>query len=144
MKVCPWCSQEITIEYDTYHLGGECIGNTYNQHPHPFSREWCDPDWRETWLNGMSDDELEECSPERLRSILPQYVLCFTLNQDPMHLYGEHALAWKNLCREWKKVEKQQHQTNQEPTMSYLEYQRYMEGIELIKEALSKRKSVNG
>jgi hypothetical protein len=45
-----------------------------HQSPHPESEQWNDPDWRAEWLDGLTDDELNEMSPRQKGTRLKAYV----------------------------------------------------------------------
>lgn len=57
----------------------------------PSKREpvWSDPEWRKTWLLGMTDQELENMSPREKGAILPAYTW-----DSGYETYGERALYY--------------------------------------------------
>jgi hypothetical protein len=101
-------------------MGGECIGNSYNQTPHPFSREWCDPEWRSKWLIDLDDDQLESLSDGQLRDILPAFELV------GLHrVFGQHAVAVRQMIESiinFKMVN----------TMTFNDFKNYKQGLDLL------------
>jgi len=43
------------------------------QYPHPESEQWNDPDWRAEWLDGLTDDELNQMTPREKGQRLKAY-----------------------------------------------------------------------
>ena len=118
---CPWCSKEISDQFDTFHMSGECVGNRYDQTPHPFSREWCDPLWRNKWLNGMDDEQIESYTHEQLKVILPAF------EKAGHHLvFGQYAVALREIVESITLYRMVQ-------VMTYKQFSIYKRGLDLLK-----------
>lgn len=135
MTKCPWCFIEVTEPVGStpyiFHISGECVGNKYRQLPHPFGKEWNNWQWREDWLNGMSDDELDLLDDEQKKEVLPAYVYICSVNSIPYELYGEQAVLYLNLAEAFEKVNKD--------IPNYDEFQLYLSGRDMfIKKLKSK------
>jgi len=57
------------------------------QFPSKLDPVWSDPEWRKTWLLGMTDEELANMSPREKGATLPAYAW-----DSGYETYGERAL----------------------------------------------------
>jgi len=53
------------------HCQSRCLTTLANTHPE--SEQWNDPDWRAEWLDGLTDDELNEMTPREKGQRLKAY-----------------------------------------------------------------------
>lgn len=60
------------------------------QTPHPLDPEWSDPDWRERWLNGLTDEQLASMSAADKGQTLPAYIW-----NNGYEIYGIKAIDYQ-------------------------------------------------
>ena len=51
----------------------EPLPDDSHQYPHPESEQWNDPDWRAEWLDGLTDEELNQMTPREKGQRLKAY-----------------------------------------------------------------------
>lgn len=131
---CPWCWKEMFF-VSRHHMSGECVGNVYNQLPHPFGDEWCDPEWRHEWLDDMDDEEIDSLSDEELREKNITFEVVNTTNE-PFRIFGEYAISVREIISSMNDSSRRRIPV-QPDGLSYRWFRYYLEGLKKLEGEVS-------